>query len=291
VHIRPATEDDVPALTELAATVDTAWFGRPERSAGEVGELLELATALDDNSRLLFEDDRLVAAGVRYGPDSSLDIDPAADAGAVCEVLLPWFAERPGRVEALARDEALRSHLHAAGWQHAYSSFELLRTVDADFTVAPPVWPAGITVTDLDRADVAAVHHLIYVDAGWAEIPGHPERAFDDWRSIFVTEQTDLTQQVVAWRDGRVVGVALGRTWDDGTGWVAQLATAKSERRQGLGRALLAESLRRRIEAGATSVGLSVQAANAGALSLYLEVGLRIDREWQTFTAPATPQG
>ena len=36
-------------------------------------------------------------------------------------------------------------------------------------------------------------------------------------------------------------------------------------------------------QAGATSLGLSVQAENRGALKLYLGVGLRIDREWMEY--------
>jgi ribosomal protein S18 acetylase RimI-like enzyme len=92
---------------------------------------------------------------------------------------------------------------------------------------------------------------------------------------------------VLAWRGERLVGVAIGRMFSDGTGWVAQLAVAKDERGQGLGRALLLEALRRRRAAGATSVGLGVQHENRGALTLYLDVGLTIDREWMQYTLPA----
>src|SRR5436305_1822211 len=123
MRIRSATGDDIPALGELAARVDTAWFGQAERSADEVAEFLALAAPTEQNTRLLFDGDRLVAAGLRFGHDSWLEIVPDADVAAVCDVLLPWFAERPGRVEALDRDERLRSGLEAAGWRHAYSSF------------------------------------------------------------------------------------------------------------------------------------------------------------------------
>ncbi len=136
-------------------------------------------------------------------------------------------------------------------------------------------------------ADLGAVHRLIYVDAGWADVPGHPDRPFDQWREIFVTDKEEPEQQVLAWRDGRLVGVSMGRIFSDGAGWVSQLAVAKSERGRGLGRALLLESLRRRVAAGATLLGLSVQAANRGAIGLYLDVGPRpIDREWQHCTPP-----
>jgi ribosomal protein S18 acetylase RimI-like enzyme len=61
------------------------------------------------------------------------------------------------------------------------------------------------------------------------------------------------------------------------------LAVARSERGQGLGRALLLESFRRRIAAGAAQLGLSVVATNRAALRLYLGIGLTVEREWQTF--------
>jgi ribosomal protein S18 acetylase RimI-like enzyme len=80
----------------------------------------------------------------------------------------------------------------------------------------------------------------------------------------------------------------MGRIWDDGTGWISQIATAKDERGRGLGRAMLLEALRRRVAAGAKSLGLSVQADNRGALRLYLDAGLQIDREFRTYHAPTT---
>jgi hypothetical protein len=41
--------------------------------------------------------------------------------------------------------------------------------------------------------------------------------------------------------------------------------------------------LRTLVDQGTTRLGLSVLAANRSALQLYLDAGLRIDREWQTF--------
>ena len=83
-----------------------------------------------------------------------------------------------------------------------------------------------------------------------------------------------------------LVGAATLRVFDDGLGWVAQLAVAPGERGHGLGRALLQASFAELVDAGATRLGLAVQAANRGALRLYLDVGLGVDREWQTFRAP-----
>jgi ribosomal protein S18 acetylase RimI-like enzyme len=279
---------DLAAYDELQRAWDQHWFGAGEHSIDEVEEMLGYADPLADNSRVVLDGDRIVAVALRFGDNTSLTIDPAAPADAVLADLLPWYAQAPGEVEVLSRDEASIAALEAAGWTHHKSAFDLIRTVTPDFEIAEPEWPSGVEVRDFDPADAEAVHHLIYVDAGWADVPGHPHREFDDWRKIFVTEHTIGSQQVIVRRGGRVVGIAMGRTWNDGTGWISQLATAKDARGQGLGRAMLLEAMRRRVAAGATALGLGVQAANEGALKLYLGVGLEIDREFRTFTCPAS---
>jgi mycothiol synthase len=286
MEFRPASPDDLASIAELQRRYDNAWFGASEHSVDEVEELLGYADPLAENSMLGIDGDGLVAMGLRFGSDTMLTIDPETAIVPVFERVLPWFAERTGYTEVLSRDEAALAAVEAAGWTHSKSAFDLIVDVTPELKLADPAWPDGIVVRDFDPADVAAIHHLIYVDAGWAEIPGHPARDFDEWQRIFITEHTVPTQQVIAWRGERIVGVAMGRTWDDGTGWISQLATAKDERGRGLGRAMLREALRRRVAAGATSLGLSVQAANRGALRMYLDAGLQIDREFRTYAAP-----
>ena len=286
MRTRAASPDDLPALTELYRAWDVAQFGVTEHDADEVAETFAPGGALADQSLLLLDDDRLVAAAWYWSTETTLLVDPSADPLPYYAELLPWLAARGVELDALATDAALQGELRERGWTHFRSSFELIRPVDDGWTLTEPTWPDGVTVTDLRGAELAELHRLIYVDAGWAEIPGHPDRDFDSWRDIFVTDKEIPAQQVIAWRDGRPVGLAMGRIFSDGAGWVAQLAVAKAERGQGLGRALLLEALRRRVDAGATLLGLSVQAENRGAIGLYLGVGLTVDREWQRFAPP-----
>lgn len=286
MDLRPAVPEDLPSIADLQRRYDIAWFGASEHSDAEVAEFLGYADPIAENSQLAFDDGRLVAVGLVFGSDTMLTVQPGTVPTPVFEQMLPWFAERNGRIEVLDRDQMAVAAVEAAGWTYTKSAFDLIVDVTPELTLAEPVWPDGVVVRDFDQDDAAAIHRLIYVDAGWAEVPGHPDREFDEWRRIFITEQTIPSQQVIAWRGERVVGVAMGRTWDDGTGWVSQLATAKDERGRGLGRAMLLEALRRRVSAGATSLGLAVQAANRGALKMYLEAGLRIDREFRTYEAP-----
>jgi ribosomal protein S18 acetylase RimI-like enzyme len=286
VDLRPATRDDLPLIVDLQRRFDIAWFGASEHSPDEVAEFLGYAEPLTQDSLLVLDDGRLVGVALRFGTDTVLTVDPDADDGAVLVHLLPWFAQAPGRTEVLSRDEDAVRVIEAAGWHYDKSTFDLLVDVDDNLVLAAPAWPDGVVARDFDPADIAAIHRLIYVDAGWAEVPGHPERDFDEWQRIFVTPHTRPELQVIAWRGDRIVGVAMGRIWDDGTGWISQLATAKDQRGRGLGRALLLEGLRRRVAAGATSLGHSVQASNETALKLYLDAGLKIDREFRTYRAP-----
>lgn len=282
---RAATFDDLPAITALHRAWDTHWLGAPENDESEIREDLERVPA--GQSVLVHDGLSLVGVGWWWGIDTTLLAHPDADQAAVHAVLLDWFHERRApQIQALSRDDALRSALTARAWPHDHSSFELVRPVEAEWRLEEPEWPAGVEIRALAPDDLPAVHHLVYRDAEWGAVPGHVERGFDEWRSLFVTASDPAEQQVLAWRGDRLVGAALGRFFSDGTGWVSQLAVARPERGHGLGRALLLEALHRRRAGGAKALGLAVQAENQAALRLYLGVGLQIDREWQTHRRP-----
>ena len=279
---RAATVDDLGAVTDLQRRWDLAHFGYAEHDEGEVNESFGRAEPLAERSRLVHDGDRLVGAAYCWLDEALVLVDPAVDPEPLLAQLVPWCTaqEQVHQLDALDRDHALIAALAEHGWTHSRSAFDLIRDVTPDWELAPPQWPAGIDVRSLGPDDAEALYRLIYTDAAWAEIEGHNQRPFDEWRGIFLTADSPPEQQVLAWRDGALVGAALGRIFSDGAGWVAQLAVARSARRQGLGRALLLEAFRRHVAAGATKLGLSVQAGNRAALDLYLGVGLAIDREW-----------
>jgi ribosomal protein S18 acetylase RimI-like enzyme len=284
---RSASLADLAAITELHRRWDVAHFGAPEHDESEVREEFERVRSPAEDSRLVFDRDRLLAAAWRWSAEATLLVDPAVERGPLYDDLVGWLEEREVRaVEVLSSDERTRGAVIDRNWSYTRSTFELLRHCGPDWTIPAPAWPAAIRVRGYRPEDAAAVHRLIYVDAGWADVPGHHERDLAEWSAIFVTDAALPEHQVLAWRDDRLVGVALGRTYSGDVGWISQLAVARDERRHGLGRALLLESLRRYRSGGATSLGLGVQASNRSALRLYLDVGLRIDREWQVFEPP-----
>ena len=276
--LRPATPVDRPDLIALALAEDAAWSGAPEVSAAEAGELIDRY-----RPGVIFERDGRVAgfAAVDEGGQTILLVDPG-DAVAPLEALVAWLGERGHhQVDTYAADARRIAWLEANGFTHRRSAFDLIRGIDPP--PASAVWPSDVAVARYRPGeDDAAVHALIYVDAAWGEVPGHTLRSPAAWQSMVTPDHSGW----IARRDGRAIGWVLGRLFDDGRGWVEQLAVARSARGLGLGRALLLHSLAEFLSRGATSLATGVQAENEKALGLYRDVGFAVEREWRVYARP-----
>ncbi len=290
LETRPTTRADLAALTALFERYDTHWFGGPEQDESEVSDSLDLVPSLDTGSLLVETGGRIVGAGLVFGAECSILADPTADdPSAAYAALLPWVeGQHVEQVDVLERDEPLRALLAAYGWTYQHSAFDLTRRLDAAWAPPAPRWPAGVELAEFDEALRDEVHELIYVRSGYADVPGHRTRDAAEWERLFLRGRPTHELPVLARRDGRLVGVAVGRMFSDGTGWVAQLAVDRSEQGSGIGTALMLESYARRRAEGAATLGLSVSATNRGALRLYESIGLRVEREWQMFHRPGS---
>ena len=276
--LRPATPADRPGVIALAVAEDAAWSGAPEVSAEETGALLDRYRS----GVVFLRDDRVAGyAAVDDGGETLLIADPGDPVPAL-EALVAWLGERGHhQVDAYAADARRIAWLEAHGFTHRRSAFDLVRPIDPPPAAA--AWPGAVAVARYRPGeDDEAVHALIYVDAAWSSVPGHTERAPDAWRAMIGPGYSGW----VARRDGRPIGWVAGRVFDDGRGWVEQLAVARSARRLGVGRALLLHSLADLVSSGATSLAIGVQAANESALGLYRDVGFAVEREWRVFARP-----
>jgi mycothiol synthase len=276
--LRPAVAGDRPALIAIALAEDAAWSGAPPVSAEEVGEFID-----SFEPGMIFERGGRATgyAALGEGGTTVLIADPGDPVPAL-EALVGWLGER-GRhqVDAYAGDAPRIAWLEAHGFGHRRSAFDLERAVDP--APAPPAWPAGATIArHRPGAEDAAVHALIYVDAAWADVPGHTELSLDAWRALIVPDYSGW----VARREGRPVGWVAGRVFEDGRGWVQQLAVARGARGAGLGRALLLHSLAELCARGATTLAIGVEAANERALGLYRDAGFEVTREWRVYARP-----
>jgi ribosomal protein S18 acetylase RimI-like enzyme len=275
--LRPATPADRPDLIALALAEDAAWSGAPAVSEDEVGEFVDSC-----GPGVIFERDGRAAgyAASGEGGDTVLLVDPGDSPEPALEALVAWLGERGHHeVDSYARDAGRIAWLESNGFTHRRSFFDLHRGIDPP--LAPAVWPDGVAIARYRSGeDDAAVHQLIYVDAAWDDVPGHTRRSREDWRSMLTPEYRGW----VARRDERPVGWVAGRVFDDGRGWVEQLAVARSARGLGLGRALLLHSLAELSSLGATSLATGVQAENENAIALYRDVGFEVDREWRVYS-------
>jgi ribosomal protein S18 acetylase RimI-like enzyme len=231
---------------------------------------------------VIFErDGRIVGfAAARGGGGTILLVDPAADAESALRVLVAWLRERgQHEVDSYGQNARRIAWLEANGFTYRRSGFDLRRGVDPP--PAAPVWPGEIAVAQFRPGeDDAAVHELVYVDAAWGEVPGHHERSLDAWRAIL----KPAARGWVARREERPVGWVLGRVFEDGRGWVEQIAVARSARGAGLGRALLLHCLADLCARGATTLALGVQGDNENAIALYRSAGFKLEREWRTYS-------
>jgi ribosomal protein S18 acetylase RimI-like enzyme len=81
---------------------------------------------------------------------------------------------------------------------------------------------------------------------------------------------------LIAVDGGEIVGsVMVG--YDGHRGWINYLAVAPAHRRQGLGRALMAEAELRLLREGCPKVNLQVRAGNEGVVDFYRKLGYAIE--------------
>ncbi len=178
------------------------------------------------------------------------------------------------------------------GYQPERHFYEMLRTDLHDLPPAPtgPQFgmgvPPGLELRSVDR------HNRPLLRAIWEA----SEEAFrDHWGSREVSDQdfhrlldqpdTDPDLWQVAWdtATNQIAGVSINSIPADENaafgrkrGWVEDLSVRRPYRRQGLGRALLLNSLLALRARGLTEVGLGVDAQNpTGALQLYESLGFQ----------------
>lgn len=122
--------------------------------------------------------------------------------------------------------------------------------------------------------------------------------AIDDSEDSFERKRTDprrnMSLWVVAWQGDELVGQVLNRIDAETNaelglkrGWVSSVGVRAPWRQQGIGRALVAESLRVLRDAGMTTAGLGVDAQNGtGALGIYEAVGFAVTETERVYRKP-----
>jgi ribosomal protein S18 acetylase RimI-like enzyme len=282
--LRAATESDRGAVLALGVAEEAAWFGEAEVSAEEVGEWVDEEGGLT-RGVVALDDGGHVRGFVSPGRRQAVYLADPRRTDATADELLPWLRKQREVVELMtfARDTARVSAFERHGLRHRRSSFSMAR-LDTAGPLPPVVLPDGVDIARYRLGDADAdVHRLIYVDASWASVPGHAERDVDAWRE----KERPCRSLFLARRDGRAVGWVAGRVLHSGRGYINTLAVATTERRRGIGRALLVRAFTDLQQAGARSLALDVVAENQSALGLYRSIGLKVEREWRIYATPS----
>jgi mycothiol synthase len=187
-------------------------------------------------------------------------------------------------------DESVRA-LEGRGYEAVRWDAQMLRPDMADLPNV--VVPDGYAIRVPEEGELPAVFEVMVTAFGehWGEYDAGDQR-FDDWAGD-PRFRRDLV--VVVWQ-GEAPVACLSNFLEpapDGTirGYLESLATHPDHRRRGLGRAAMAESLRRLRAVGAASAWLGVDMENRNqALTLYEACGFRVVTRSANYRKPLVPQ-
>lgn len=173
------------------------------------------------------------------------------------------------RQDVNAANETAVEHLRAAGYERT-QVHQRMRAALKDVP-APPDVP--VRLFDL-AAEGAAVHEL--TEQAFGEIAANSPRSFANWAAEVAAASEPAFRLALDDEQG-LVGAAIGERWEEGVGYVAQLAVARRGRGRGHGRTLLLALLDAFRRAGLPAATLSVAGTNAPATGLYESAGMTPD--------------
>ncbi len=200
------------------------------------------------------------------------------------------------QVFVTASDAEQRRALEGRGLRITGHGAQLVRP---DFDGIPDLpLPVPYLVRPIGRDD-KVMHRRVYdADArAFADSRGQEAPSDHQFESWLESPTFDPTLWRVAFDGDRIAGQILNYLGDlepDGTriGWTEAISVQPEDRRRGLARALLAESLRAVRDAGATSAALGVDLLNPNhAVDLYQGLGFRIVSEDLVYELGPFPPG
>jgi len=146
-----------------------------------------------------------------------------------------------------------------------------------------PPRPPNLAIAPLRlEVDEPDVHRVL--EAAFSEHWGFAATPFDKWMEESIGKPWfDASLSFVARSNEEVTGVLIGRI-DHGRGFVDDLGVLMSQRRRGIGAALLDKSFSSFEQRGLSAARLNVDASNeTGAVRLYERAGMKPFRTWVVF--------
>jgi ribosomal protein S18 acetylase RimI-like enzyme len=291
-RLRPPADVDAEAVLEVILARDRADIGVPDFTLEDLrADWASPGLALEHDARVAARAGAIRGYALLLGDDAVVIVHPECEGLGDGTVLRRWAEARASergtailRQFAYGANDGAREHLRLAGYAPAQHYYRLR----ADLADVPPAPDVPLRAFDRER-DEAAVHALIQ-DA-FAEIDGHEFQPLDRWRAKTIDKEGhDPSLWLVLEDDEGLAGAGLGERWEEGAGYVAELAVAPRARGRGHGRTLLLGLFDAFRRAGLTHAELSVHGRNRGALRLYESVGMRPTwqaERWEKTLGPA----
>jgi len=275
-RIRPPADGDAQAVLAVICARDVADLGAPDFTLEDLeADWARPGLALEHDARITVADGAVRGYAILLDDDAVVVVHPEAEGQGNGTVLRKWAEARAAergtsvlRQFAYGSNDGARRHLSDAGYEPAQHYVRLR----ADLADVPPA-PDSPPLRMFESGDETAVHRLIQ-DA-FAEIDGHQPLTIETWRAKGLAKTGHDPSLWLLLDDGEgLAGAALGERWEDGAGYVAELAVAKRARGRGYGRTLLLGVLDAFRRAGLHAAELSVHGRNRGALALYESAGM-----------------
>jgi mycothiol synthase len=308
---RPGDDAEIARLVNAGMTASNVPH---RRSQAQITNWLDHPSNLDLAADLLFaEVDGSVVAYTEGGWEQDNDggrnyavwgqVHPDWQRRGLGTALLRWIEERQREVAAAHPDVEKRLEswaseaeagrlalLEGHGYAIARYDYEMERPNLDD--IQPLPFPPGIELRPAREEDLRR-HWETEIEV-FRDHWGAIDDSEDSFKQMQSDPRRDLSLWVVAWQGDEIVGQVLNRIDREANaelgmkrGWVNSVGVRRPWRRQGVARALVAESLRVLRDAGMTSAGLGVDAENAhGALGVYEASGFRVVRTERVYRKP-----
>ena len=282
--LRPPRRDEAEAVLAVIVARDVADIGRADYTLQDVRDDWQLPDVELDRDVFVVEDDDGSLIGWADVDErcARVSVHPDHEGRGVGTLLREATEARlrergqPVRQNVVSANTAAVEHLRAAGYR-PIQSYQRMRAALAD---VPPPPDAPVRRFDLE-AEGAAVHELIA--AAFGEIEANAPQSFASWHAEAAAGSKPAFRLALDDEQG-LVAAALGERWENGVGYVAQLAVASRARGRGHGRTLLIALLNAFRDAGLTTAELSVAGTNVSATGLYESAGMKPDfraERWQ----------
>ena len=237
---------------------------------------------LERDARVVEAGGEIVASSLLLGDDALIYVHPDACGRGLGTALREYTEERAReRGTAVVRqfiptgNEAAAPLLLDAGYWPVQHYFRMRIALED----VPRQADVGVRAFERDHDEIA-VHTL--VQEGLSEVEGFLAEPLEVWRRQRIEKKRwDPALWLVLEDDEGLAGAALGERWDDGLGYVAQLAVAPRARGRGHGRTLLLGLFEAFRAGGLRRAELSVHGDNRGAARLYESVGMTASWEAQ----------